>query len=56
MNPICLKGEGNCPPEDVVGIHGFEQFLEIMQDKSHSERESYIEWYGLIYDSTHVCI
>ena len=54
MNPICLEGEGCCPPEDVGGIPGFEQFLEIMKDKSHPERESYIEWYGSIYDPAHL--
>ena len=46
MNPVCLEGEGCCPPEDIGGTHGFEEFLEIMKDKSHPERESYIEWYG----------
>lgn len=54
INPICLEGEGNCPPEDVGGIPGFEQFLEIMQDKSHPERDSYIEWYGSEFDPTYL--
>ena len=45
-----LEGEGRCPPEDVGGIPGFEQFLEIMQDKSDPERDSYIEWYGSVFD------
>jgi len=50
LNPICIEGEGRCPPEDVGGIPGFEQFLEIMQDKSDPERASYIEWYGSVFD------
>ena len=54
INPICLEGEGRCPPEDVGGTHGFEEFLEIMKDKSHPERDSYIEWYGSVFDSDNV--
>jgi len=54
LNPICLEGERRCPPEDVGGTHGFEEFLEIMKDKSHPERESYIEWYGSVFDPTHL--
>ena len=50
LNPICLEGAGNCPPEDIGGTHGFEQFLEIMKDVSHPERDSYIEWYGSVYN------
>ena len=46
LHPRCIEGEGTCPPEDVGGIHGFEEFKEIMKDKDHPERESYIEWYG----------
>jgi hypothetical protein len=50
MNPVCLEAEGRCPPEDIGGTHGFEEFLAIMKDKSHPERQSYIEWYGSEFD------
>ncbi len=50
LHPICIEGEGTCPPEDVGGTHGFEEFKEIMKDKDHPERESYIEWYGSVFD------
>ncbi len=50
LNPICLDGKGNCPPEDVGGIHGFKNFLEIMKDKTHPERDSHIEWYGGVFN------
>lgn len=50
LNPICLEAEGRCPPEDIGGTHGFDEFLEIMKDKSHPERKSYIEWYGSEFD------
>ena len=50
LHPKCIGGEGTCPPEDIGGIHGFEEFKEIMKDKDHPERESYIEWYGSDFD------
>lgn len=50
VHPKCIAGEGTCPPEDVGGIHGFEEFKEIMKDKSHPERDSYIEWYGSLFE------
>ena len=50
LNPICLEGKGTCPPEDVGGIRGFKEFLKIMNNKSHPERKSYIEWYGSVYN------
>ena len=52
--PVCLEGERKCPPEDIGGTHGFEEFLEIMKDKSHPERKSYITWYGSEFDPTQV--
>jgi hypothetical protein len=54
LNPTCLEAEGRCPPEDVGGTHGFKEFLDIMKDKSHPERESYIEWYGSEFDPNQV--
>jgi hypothetical protein len=48
--PFCVKGVRACPPEDVGGIWGFEEFLEAMKDPSHKEHESYIEWWGGLFD------
>ncbi len=56
LNPICLDGKGKCSPEDVGGIPGFGEFLKIMKDKSHPERESYIEWYGSEFDPDEINI
>jgi hypothetical protein len=44
--PICLKGMMHCPPEDVGGIWGYENMLEILQQPEHEEYDSYIEWLG----------
>jgi len=42
--PVCLKGEGNTPPEDVGGEHGYEEFLKIISDEEHPEHEHMVIW------------
>lgn len=44
--PICIAGERACPPEDCGGIWGYDDLLEIIQDKKHEEYESTMEWLG----------
>jgi hypothetical protein len=56
MHPIFIEGAGTCPPEDVGGIHGFEEFKKIMSEKDHPERESYIEWYGPVFDPNKISL
>lgn len=43
-HPICIDGKGACPPEDVGGIVEYEEFQEIMNDKSHPEYENLKKW------------
>lgn len=43
-HPICIDAEGTCPPEDVGGIPGYSEFLEVMKDKNHAEYERLREW------------
>lgn len=35
---------GDAPPEDVGGARGFADFLEIINDKNHEEREDFLKW------------
>jgi hypothetical protein len=42
--PVCLKGKRACPPEDVGGIWGYEDFLEAISDPGHEQHDSYLEW------------
>lgn len=42
--PICIEGEGACPPDDVGGISGYEQFLEVMNDKNHPKYDGLKAW------------
>jgi hypothetical protein len=44
--PICLGGDRRCPPEDVGGVSGFENFLEIISDPTHEDYEEYVGWAG----------
>jgi len=50
LYPKCLAGERACPPEDVGGIPGFENFLSIIKDSKHKERKELLEWVGGKYD------
>jgi len=48
--PVCIKGKGACPPEDVGGIWGYYDFLEAIRDPKHEEHEDYLEWIGGEFD------
>jgi hypothetical protein len=50
--PACLAGANACPPEDVGGPPGYAQFLEIIADKRHPDREDMLEWVGGSFDPT----
>ena len=48
--PTCIGGKRNCPPEDVGGIPGYMNMLEIIKDKNNPEYEDMMEWLGEEYD------
>lgn len=48
--PFFVGGEGRCPPEDVGGMTGLEEFLEAVGKPRHPEHKRMIEWYGKPYD------
>src|SRR6266508_3874429 len=35
--PLCGAGKRACPPEDVGGVWGYQEFLEAIADPGHSE-------------------
>jgi len=41
--PICLAGERRCPPEDVGGPSGYQEFLEVIFEPGHQQFERYGE-------------
>jgi len=48
--PVCLAGVRACPPEDVGGTPGYEDFLGALRDPKHSQHEEYREWIGGAFD------
>jgi len=42
--PTLLDGAERAPPEDIGGIHGFYEFLEIYNNEKHPEHEEKKEW------------
>ena len=52
--PRCTGGEGRCPPEDVGGPYGYQNFLEALADPKHEEHEDFRDWIGTDqWDTTH---
>lgn len=41
--PCCIDGKGACPPEDVGGVSGYQEFLEAIGNPQHPEHEFYLE-------------
>ncbi|WP_053957351.1 plasmid pRiA4b ORF-3 family protein [Inediibacterium massiliense] len=41
---VCIKGEGNTPPEDVGGEYGYEEFLHIIANKKHPQHDEMLVW------------
>ncbi len=48
--PRVVGGKRACPPEDVGGYPGYEQFLEAIADPEHEEHASMLEWIGGAFD------
>jgi len=48
--PICVAGGRACPPEDVGGMPGYENFLEAIGNPKHREHAEYREWIGGDFD------
>ena len=44
--PLCVDGQRACPPEDVGGIDGYQEYLEAMADSQHERHEEFMEWRG----------
>ena len=54
---VCLDGARACPPEDVGGVPGYQEFLKALKNPRNKEHKNYKEWisghpcYHGIYDS-----
>ena len=48
--PACLGGARRCPPEDCGGAGGYDNLLEVLQDRDHPEHEDLSRWAGRGFD------
>ena len=48
--PRFVTGQRRCPPEDVGGLPGFENFLDVIADPAHPEHREVLSWYGRPYN------
>ena len=48
--PWCIKGKRACPPEDVGGVWGYDNFLEALMDPTHPDHEHLRSWAGETFD------
>lgn len=44
--PICLEGERACPPEDVGGVRGYKEYLDVISDPRHEDHDRFLNWSG----------
>ncbi|MFB9949578.1 plasmid pRiA4b ORF-3 family protein [Rhizobium puerariae] len=45
-DPVLLDVVGRCPPEDVGGPWGYEEFRQALADKNHERHDELSEWWG----------
>lgn len=48
--PRLLKASGACPPEDVCGAPGYEEFLVAIADPDHDQHDDMVRWSGGSFD------
>jgi len=48
--PVCTAGKRSAVPEDIGGIWGYENLLEILKDPEHEEYEDTLEWLDEEFD------
>ena len=44
--PLCVEGHRACPPEDVGGSYGYQEYLAALTDSKHERHEKFMEWRG----------
>ena len=49
---MCIGGENACPPEDLGGAPGYEEFLAALADPNNPEHDEFKEWIGGSFDPT----
>jgi len=44
--PVCIGGERHCPPEDVGGVSGYQEFLEVIFEPNNEDFNHLVGWAG----------
>ena len=44
--PVCIEGERACPPEDVGGVGGYAEYLQVLVDVNDDRHEEMLRWRG----------
>jgi hypothetical protein len=52
--PHLSEATGRCPPEDVGGPWGYQEFLEAIADPKHERHSEFVTWIGDNFDPTAV--
>ena len=45
---ICIDGKNACPPEDALSSDGYKEFLKVVMDRDHPDREDCLVKHFLI--------
>lgn len=48
--PLCVAGERACPPEDIGGLPGYQDFVAAIADPKHEEHDEMLVWVGGAFD------
>ncbi|MCV6638980.1 plasmid pRiA4b ORF-3 family protein [Candidatus Albibeggiatoa sp. nov. NOAA] len=51
QHPVCIKGKRACPPDDVGGIWGYGEFLDILAHPEHADYNDTLDWIGGDFNS-----
>jgi hypothetical protein len=44
--PLCVEGERACPPDDVGGTCGYQDYVKAMVNPKHKRHKEFLEWNG----------
>ncbi len=50
LYPQLVEAEGRCPPEDVGGPSGYEEFLEAIANPGHPDHDELTNWHAEPFD------
>ena len=54
--PLLIAAAGACPPEDIGGVPGYEEFLAAIADPEHQRHDEIVEWHGDDFDPNDAAI